>query len=113
MSLYQCEQCGCVENTALACQGCNGYAEQFFDWAGFEDRKGKLLCSACAPTRHSDGSPTEFGKWHGQFTRTYLPLGMFRTNREGSLAHVETGDTNFRTYAILAPKATSLDDADV
>ena len=45
MSLFQCQHCGCRENTALAAQGCDGYAESFFDWTGLEDRKGKKLCS--------------------------------------------------------------------
>lgn len=100
MSLFQCQHCGCCENTALACQGCVGYAESFFDWSGFEDRKGKKLCSACAPTKYADGEPTEYGKWHGQFDRTFLPMGMFRTNRVGNLAHVDTGDEDFRKYAL-------------
>lgn len=100
MSLFQCQRCGCCENTALASQGCDGYAVKFFDWTGIEDRKGKKLCSVCAPTNHSDGSPTKFGKWHGQFARAFLPLGMFRTARNGNLEHVETGDQDYRKYAI-------------
>ena len=102
MSLFQCQRCGCCENTALSCQGCNGYAETFFDWTGIEDRKGLKLCSACAPTRfasESDGA-TKFGKWHGEFDRVFLPLGKFKTNREGNLEHIETGSTKFRDYAI-------------
>lgn len=69
MPLFKCDVCGCVENTALACQGCDGYAVTFFDWTGLEDRKGKKLCSECAPTRYGDGEPTEYGKWHGQFPK--------------------------------------------
>jgi hypothetical protein len=104
MSLFQCERCGCCENTALACQGCDGYAVTFFDWTGIEDRKGKKLCSACAPTEYADGGLTQYGKWHGQFPRVFLPMGMFHTNHEGNLAHKETGDTDFRKYAIEAPQ---------
>jgi hypothetical protein len=100
VSLFQCQHCGCCENTALSGQGCNGYAESFYDWAGFEDRKGKRLCSACGPTRFSDGTPTEFGKWHGKFDRVFLPAGMFRTARNGNLEHIETGDQDFRRYAL-------------
>lgn len=100
MSLFQCENCGCCENTALACQGCDGYATEFFDWAGLEDRKGKKLCSACAPTRHADGTQTEFGKWHGEFDRVFLPEGMFRTAKNGNLEHAESGSQDFRKYAI-------------
>ncbi len=105
MSLFQCQNCGCCENTALACQGCDGYAVKFFDWTGIEDRKGLKLCSACAPTRYADekDGATEFGKWHGQFDRVFLPLGVFKTNRDGNLEHVETGSTKFRDYAIPTP----------
>lgn len=100
MSLFQCEHCGCCENTALAHQGFNGYAVKFFDWTGIEERKGLRLCSACGPTRYEDGTPTAAGVWHGKFERVYLPKGRFKTDREGNLSHVETGDTDFRKYAI-------------
>jgi hypothetical protein len=33
----------------------------------------------------------------------FLPLGMFRTARNGNLEHVETGDQDFRKYAVTAP----------
>ena len=102
MSLFQCGNCGCCENTALACQGCDGYAETFFDWAGFEERKGKKLCSACAPSFYADGKPTEFGKWHGEFIRKFLPMGQFKTGRNGNLEHIETGDQDIRKYEFAA-----------
>lgn len=89
MSLFQCQHCGCKENTALACQGCNEFAETFFDWTGFEDRRGKKLCSACAPTKYDDGTPSCLGKWHGQFERVFLPMGMYRTNRVGNLERID------------------------
>lgn len=100
MSLFQCEVCGCVENTALACQGIRGIAERFFSWDGIEERKGKLLCSVCAPTKYSDGTPTEYGEWHGRFNRVFLPLGEFRTNSVGNLEHIKTGNENYHEYAI-------------
>lgn len=100
MSLFQCEHCGCCENTALSGQGCNRYAEQFYDWTGFEDRKGKRLCSACAPTRFSGGAPSGYGRWHEKFARVYLPPGMFRTALNGNLEHIESGDQDFRRYAL-------------
>lgn len=100
MSLFQCELCGCCENTALSGQGCNGYAESFYDWTGLEDRRGKKLCSACAPIKYADGTPTPYGKWHGKFPRTYLPGGMFKTADNGNLEHIDSGDQDFRKYAI-------------
>lgn len=105
MSLFQCQHCGCCENTALSSQGFAPQAK-YFDWTGFEERKGLLLCSACGPTHHRGGSPTENGgKWHGRFERTFLPLGMFHTNSVGNLAHNETGDEDFRKYQISATQA--------
>lgn len=98
MSLYQCQHCGCRENTALAAQGCDGYAESFFDWTGFEDRKGKKLCSACAPTKWSDGTPSGMGQWHGRFDRVFLPLGQFRTARDGCLEHIGSGDRDLKKW---------------
>jgi len=65
-----------------------------------EDRKGKKLCSACGPSHYSDGVKTRHGKWHGKFKRTYLPMGMFHTNREGNLEHNETGSCEISRYAI-------------
>lgn len=102
MSLFQCQHCGCCENTALSLQGCQGsYPENALDWTGLEDRKGKKLCSACAPTKYrGDGSPTGLGKWHGLFERVFLPDGMFCTARNGNLEHIETGDQDFRRYAL-------------
>lgn len=106
MSLFQCQHCGCCENTACACQGCKGFAETFFDWTGFEDRKGKLLCSACAPTKHTDGTPSGMGQWHGEFPRTFLPMGMFKTNARGNLEHIETGNERFCDYAVPPSEQT-------
>jgi hypothetical protein len=99
MSLYQCEHCGCCENTALAMQ--KGMPTQWYDWTGIEGRRGMHLCSACMPTRFADGTaPPKAGGWHGKFERVFLPLGMFKTNKAGNLAHIETGDENYRFYAI-------------
>jgi len=100
MSLYQCEHCGCVENTALAAQGFKGSFAKPFDWSNIPEREGLLLCSACGPSTFRDGKPTEFGQWHGEFERVYLPKGEFVTNAIGNLAHRETGDEDFMKYAL-------------
>jgi hypothetical protein len=73
MSLYQCEKCGAMENTALGAY-----------WL----REVKL-CSEC-----------DTGTWHGRFKKIMLPMGMFVTNKDGNLAHKETGDTDIKKYAI-------------
>jgi hypothetical protein len=72
----------------------------FFDWTGIEDRKGQHLCSVCMPTKYADGTPVPgAGVWHVQFPRIFLPMGEFRTNREGNLEHIATGRTDFRAFA--------------
>ena len=48
MSIYICEKCGTIENTALG-----GY------WGNLLDKKPKM-CSKC-----------NFGKWHGNFTEEH------------------------------------------
>lgn len=68
MSLFVCECCGTIENTALG-----------FYWARkrckFQDesKNGKALCSACIPEFFSDGSRARnhnmVGKWHEKFER--------------------------------------------
>lgn len=103
MSLYQCEHCGCCENTALGMQP--GTPPRWFDWTGIEDRHGMELCSACMPQRYSDGtSVSRAGDWHGRFDRIFLPKGMFKTNARGNLEHIETGSEDFRAHAIEGPQ---------
>lgn len=64
MSLFVCEKCGCIENTALG-----------FFWGRrvvtFKDSylDGMALCSECAPAEFSDGTKSRYGKWHGKFTK--------------------------------------------
>lgn len=103
MSIYQCEHCGCRENTATGNYAFRRKVE-WFDWTGMEDRKGKALCSACTPRNRPEGGVWEdFGHWHGRFPRLFLPKGMFITDRQGNLAHKETGDTEIYKYAIPNP----------
>lgn len=89
MSIFQCENCGCAENTALASTGFKA-TRNYFDWTYAPHLKGKLLCSACGPTHYSDGQLTKYGVWHRQFKRIYFPMGEFETNDEGNLVHKET-----------------------
>jgi hypothetical protein len=85
MSLFQCEKCGCVENTAL-CNWAWNRADAVENSYVIAD-----MCSACDP---------EIGKWHNEFPRVYLPLHMFKTNSMGNLQNIENGDTNYRAYEI-------------
>lgn len=102
MSLFQCEACGCRENTALACQGFKELSG-YFDWSYAPEREGMMLCSACGPARHAGGTPTKYGTWHGQFPRWFLPLGQFITNGAGNLEHKETGRTDIANFALQHP----------
>ena len=90
MSLFQCENCGCLENTALSCQGFKIMA-RLFDWSYAPELKGLRLCSACGPANYNNDGPTEFGKWHNVFTREFYPLGEFITDEVGNLKHAATG----------------------
>lgn len=83
MSLFQCEACGCRENTATS-----GY---WFREKEGNPCAGRKLCSACDPS---------IGQWHGQFERVFLPKGEFRTNARGNLEHIATGNENVRDFAI-------------
>lgn len=101
MSLFQCQHCGCCENTALSCQGFRGWPEKSFDWSYAPERKGLLLCSACGPVQYAKGEgPTKFGVWHDQFERIFLPRGRFKTNDRGNLEHIDTGSEDIKMFAI-------------
>ncbi len=80
MSLFQCYECGCRENTAL-CNFWGRMADAGGKWRGLPSQPW-MLCSACDPRIH---------EWHRQFERLYLPKGEFRTNAQGNLEHVATG----------------------
>lgn len=103
MSLFQCEECGCCENTALAAQGFKSMAK-LFDWGYAPEREGKILCSVCGPVKYSDGTGTKFGQWHGVFGRVFLPKGEFHTNNRGNLEHTASGSTDFQSFACEGPR---------
>lgn len=103
MSLFQCQVCGCVENTALAAQGFVNGMDKYFDWSYAPERKGLRLCSVCGPSSYRDGKTTEYGKWHNRFPREFLPHGVFETNRVGNLSHIETGSEDYRPYVKSEP----------
>lgn len=67
MPLYQCEKCGCAENTALGLF----WTRHHEMWP--EEYRGKALCSECGPPfmieRNGLRTPTDMGKWHGQFEK--------------------------------------------
>ena len=103
MSLFQCEVCGCCENTS---QGF-GHIKMLlpdYDWSYAPERRGLRLCSACGPRCYTDGTPTDNqGQWHGEFPRYFLEMGKWKTNSVGNLAHVETGSEDFPAHVVPPP----------
>ncbi|MET3051918.1 hypothetical protein ABXV19_08835 [Pseudomonas alkylphenolica] len=77
MSLFQCYECGCRENTATS----NFWVRMEGQWRGLPSQPW-MLCSACDPS---------IREWHGEFDRLYLPKGEFCTNAQGNLEHIATG----------------------
>ncbi len=96
MSIFQCDKCGCAENTA-----CGWYHCKDSKRLTPKEILGMKLCSACAPQFYANGvEPTEFnGEWHNQFKRTFLPHGEFKTNREGNIEHISSGLVGGIAYA--------------
>ena len=69
MPIFKCAKCGCAENTALGLYWTRKDTD-LFDYSDVgEEFKGQALCSECAPTHFSDGTPTPWGKWHGHFPK--------------------------------------------
>lgn len=100
MTLFQCEICGCVDNTATSTK--SHILPGPWDWTDREHLKGKAMCCVCGPTRYRSGDKLPkktLGRWHNKFDRVFLPMGMFTTNEVGNLAHKITGDEDYRKYA--------------
>ena len=79
MSLYHCEVCGCIENTATS---------NYWQTCGKGKEHLPKLCSECDP---------EIGKWHGRFPKESAD-GMLLGN-DGFLyskEHDESGQLDWR-----------------
>lgn len=88
MSLYQCEKCGCIENTAVGWYHCRNMKNMVLP-----EFEGKALCSACGPAWFLDGSPTGLGKWHNRFKQEFHPLGTMETDAQGNIRPKAPGPT--------------------
>lgn len=100
MSLFQCEFCGCCENTALT-SGYLTFNHGNLDFSDFPERENLRLCSACTPKQFKSGvTIRKGGGWHGKFRRVFLPMGKFHTNKQGNLQHNEDGCENYYIYEI-------------
>lgn len=95
MSIYQCDSCGCAENTALG-----WYHPRTSVRLNKPEEIGRKLCSACALTEYPSGeSRKKFnGTWHCKFKRTFLPKGEFFTNEQGDLEHIKSGLIGDKVY---------------
>ena len=93
MSIFQCDKCGCSDNTACG----NNYHTRYNNEKWFGIKKGLKLCTACTPSHTLDGQLVDerSGKWHNEWQRVFLPKGEFFTNQEGNLEHKETGLSEF------------------
>lgn len=85
MSLYQCEKCGVIENTAL------GFYHTR-NWVGTYPKEfnGKKLCSECGPANYNDGSKTNWGEWHCMFEKKFYPIGTMETDEQGNIRKTTT-----------------------
>lgn len=94
MPLFQCQVCGCVDNTAPTDQGFRCYED--FDWSYAPERRGLQLCVVCGPVKLSSKEypgPTDHqGVWHNLFPRRFLPKGEYFTNRRGNIEHRASGE---------------------
>lgn len=106
MPLFQCNKCGCVDNTSSGLECYADFITDMYDWTGLEEFKGKSLCSACAPSKHSDGTETEYGQWHGEFKRDFLQKGMWFTNDDGNIENKETGQIDYKNHTLNAELKT-------
>jgi hypothetical protein len=108
MSLFQCDKCGCRENTACsnmghafmnnaldADPGARAALASYREILGLKpgDKFG-AYCSACSPKWYKNGffgigpnphpAPGE-GLWHDKFPREFLPPGSMITDFQGNL----------------------------
>ena len=96
MSIFQCEECGCAENTA-----CGWYQSRNSERVTPKEFLGRKLCSACAPTEYPSGKSNGFNNtWHGKFKRTFLPHKEFKTNDNGNIEHIESGLIGNVAYSV-------------
>ena len=65
MSIFVCDKCGCIENTALGFY----WGKNFKDMWADKSLQDLAICSECAPHEFSDGGKSGYGQWHGKFPK--------------------------------------------
>lgn len=129
MSLFQCDKCGCVENSACSDGGYMGrwlikdlpeVLKSYREVLGLKpDEPFGNYCCVCNPqwfieectcgkAPHSAGckqgdygiGPSPKPKlWHNRFKRIFLPKGEWQTDRQGNLEHRVTKEKDYSKYA--------------
>lgn len=97
MSLFQCEWCGCICNTAIDCP-----KYRFSIPGGRQVAKkyiGINLCSVDGPKYYLDGTPTGYGKWHGVFPRKFFKKGSLKKTSDGGLVYKDGTPVNMKDGA--------------
>lgn len=97
MSLFVCDICGAIENTALGWY----WQKDIKTWRWKDAAKnGKGLCSECTPTEFADGSLNDMGgTWHGQFPKRVatetllLEIGLKNFTYLGKFEYLRTRQT--------------------
>lgn len=65
MSMFVCDECGCIDNSALGGNWHNRFQNTKL-FIGIKDNV--ALCAACTPATFKSGAPTKAGGvWHNQF----------------------------------------------
>lgn len=122
MSLFQCDVCGCVENTACS-DGGNimkylitkerepEVYESYRQVLGLkENEEFGNYCCVCNPVwfnnkQYGIGKNPNKKEWHNRFERIFLPKGEWETNPFGNLQHKITGEEDYYKYAIKSQNA--------
>ena len=76
MPIFQCQKCGCVENTALSGYWLRDMKVMRAKREGQIVEKGPALCTACDP---------EIGEWHGQFLQGAATSFGYQLGADGFL----------------------------
>lgn len=98
MSLFQCEECGCVDNSATSMFNVRNNKR-----LTPEEFLGRELCCVCGPQTFASGEPISKinGEWHNLFERTFLPKGEWVEDGTGDLTHKDTGETDYLQHEIF------------
>jgi hypothetical protein len=87
VSLFQCDKCGVIENTACTFGYIGGYSDE--GWQADERLKRGLAvrgkyCSKCFD-----------GEWHGRFPQRFYEVGKLHTDNHGNI-----GPRDYEKYRV-------------